>query len=172
MTKRIVIPLLLCAAIILAGCQVTPPKNPEPMNLTYAVQYIRTNGYTSGISYPAVVLIRSTEELYEYYALNRDTYDLERKDTVYSDTTIGFLDAVDKYTDDYFKDYILVFVLVEEGSGSIRHEVTAVNRLDDQLEISVKRIVPDIGTDDMAEWHIMVELKKDTYKNLNVNLLN
>ena len=94
----------------------------EPVD--YGVQYIRTNGYMEGAEFPNVVIIRSLDELNSYYEANKDTFDLERKDKVYSDTTIGFLDACDKYDTAYFEKGYLVFVLLEEGSGSVRHEVT------------------------------------------------
>ena len=74
-------------------------KTQESVN--YGVQYIRTNGYMEGAEFPNVVIIRSLDELNNYYKTNKDTFDLERKDKVYSDTTIGFLDACDKYDTAY-----------------------------------------------------------------------
>jgi len=102
------------------------------------------------------------EELNAYYNENKERYDLERNDKVYSDTTIGFLDACDKYTAEYFEDQILVMVLLEEGSGSIRHNVDNVKiGSNGKLYISISRDVPEVGTDDMAEWHILIEPEKD-----------
>lgn len=77
---------------------------------------------------------------------------------MYSDTTIGFLDACDKYDEKYFENQILVMVLLEEGSGSVRHNVESVKvAQDDKLYISICAIVPEVGTCDMAEWHILIE---------------
>jgi len=129
----------------------------EPVN--YGVQYIRTNGYMEGAEFPNVVIIRSLDELNSYYEANKGTFDLERKDKVYSDTTIGFLDACDKYDTAYFEKGYLVFVLLEEGSGSVRHEVTGSTiSSDDELGIYIKTISPEVGTCDMAEWHIILEM--------------
>ena len=132
-------------------------KTQEPVD--YGVQYIRTNGYMEGAAFPHVVIIRSLDELNNYYEANKETFDLERKDKVYSDTTIGFLDACDKYDAEYFEKGYLVFVLLEEGSGSIRHEVTGSTiSSDGELGVYIDTIVPEVGTDDMAEWHIILEM--------------
>ncbi|MCT8138559.1 hypothetical protein H1D32_12895 [Anaerobacillus sp. CMMVII] len=163
MSNKIVI-ILLCTIIFAVGCQATPQNNLEQeITLDFWAQYIRTNAYIDGSSYPLISLINSTEELNMYYISKKNAYDLEKKEVVYSDTTIGFLDAVDKYNDAYFKDNVLVFVLLQEGSGSIRHAITDIKRNQNSVDISIKRIVPQYATDDMAEWHVMVELKRETY---------
>lgn len=126
---------------------------------SYGVQYIRTNGGKEDSQYPQTVIIRSMEELNSYYTRNRNSYDLERKDTVYADTTIGFLDACDRYDAAFFQENYLIFVLLEEGSGSVRHEVCSVTQITPtRLGIAVARIVPEVGTADMAQWHIILQL--------------
>lgn len=137
----------------------TPDASAEPDSYAFDAQYIRTDGYQDGVEYPQTVVIRSRGSLDTYYEENRDTYALGRRDKVYADTTIGFLDACDKYDDAYFAEKDVVFLLLEEGSGSIRHEVTGVRYDGTEWVISVRRITPEVGTCDMAEWHIMVELQ-------------
>ncbi len=121
-------------------------------------QYIRTDGYHENVSYPKAVIIRSVNEFKEYYEKNKELYNLERRTDIASDSTIGFLDACDRYDDEYFKGKILVLVLLEEGSGSNRHEVTGVC-LDNKgkLQIKIETKVPEVGTCDMAEWHLFIE---------------
>ena len=132
-------------------------------SVSFDAQYIRTDGYHEDVEYPVVKVIRSVEELNAYYNATKDKYDLERKDKVYSDTTIGFLDACDKYDAAYFEDKILVMVLLEEGSGSIRHEVKSFGMGEDgKCHISIDSIVPEAGTADMAEWHILIEPAEGT----------
>ena len=127
----------------------------------FDAQYIRTNGYMEEMEYPVVRIIRSTDELNAYYEEYKDQYYLERREQIFSDTTIGFLDACDRYDEDYFKDQILILVLLEEGSGSIRHEVSGLSLTERKgeriLHISIQSIVPEVGTDDMAQWHLMIE---------------
>lgn len=130
--------------------------------IDFQTQYIRTNGYHDGVEYPIVKIIRSVDELNSYYNENKEKYSLKRREDPASDSTIGFLDACDKCTAEYFEDQILVMVLLEEGSGSIRHNVDNVKHgSDGKLYISIRRDVPEVGTDDMAEWHILIEPEKD-----------
>ena len=130
--------------------------------IDFQTQYIRTNGYHDGVEYPIVKIIRSVDELNSYYNENKEKYSLKRREDPASDSTIGFLDACDKYTAEYFEDQILVMILLEEGSGSIRHNVDNVKiGSNGKLYISISRDVPEAGTDDMAEWHILIEPEKD-----------
>ena len=124
----------------------------------FDAQYIRTGGYHEDARYPAVRLIRSVRELRAYYEANKEKYSLGRNDNVSSDSTIGFLDACDKYDGAYFEDHVLIMVLLEEGSGSNRHQVRSVHMSDGgRCCIYIDRIVPEVGTCDMAEWHILIE---------------
>lgn len=125
------------------------------------VQYIRTDGYRDGAEFPRVEIIRSVEELDSYYEANKGFFDLERNPDPASDSTLGFLDACDEYDAAYFEDNYLVFVLLEEGSGSIRHEVTETTiSSDGELTVFIDTITPEIGTCDMAEWHIILEMSR------------
>ena len=131
-------------------------------DVQWAAQYIRTNGYSEGVLYPSVRIIDSLQELKDYYNTWHEVFDLERKEKVYSDTTIGFLDACDQYNETFFEKNYLIFVLLEEGSGSVRHEVRSVQQTTDKkISISIDRRVPEVGTDDMAEWHVILELSRD-----------
>ena len=169
MIKRIAIIATLFCILGLTGCgskenQDLPSQGAsEPDAYAFEAQYIRTNGYSEDRSYPYHVVIDSKEELEAYYEANKDLYDLERKEKVYSDTTIGFLDACDKYDKEYFKDRILLMVLLEEGSGSIRHKVERTAANDNGITVDITTIVPEIGTDDMAQWHILIEPKAGVY---------
>ena len=136
-------------------------------DVDYKVQYIRTNGYSDGEEYPKIFWIATAKELKEYYEANKEKYNLESRENPYSDETIGFEDAIKNYDEHFFEENELIFVLLEEGSGSIRHEVTEVKVLPSQVEGKqyaiqpvVERLVPQVGTDDMAEWHIIIEVNK------------
>ena len=53
-------------------------------------------------------------------------------------------------------------VLLEEGSGSNRHNVDNVKLgSDGKLYISIRSIIPEAGTCDMAAWHILIEPEAD-----------
>ncbi|MBO5649248.1 MAG: hypothetical protein J6S76_04985, partial [Clostridia bacterium] len=96
-------------------------------------------------------------ELNAYYEANKDVYFLERTENTGNHNSIGFLDACDKYDAEYFEDQILLMILLEEGSGSVRHEVKRVGTNADKVFVDIKSIVPEIGTADMAEWHVLIE---------------
>ena len=123
------------------------------------VQYVRTDGYRDGEQYPKALWITSLEEMNDYVEANQELYHLN---------TNGFTDAVKQYDDDYFKENDLILVLLEEGSGSIEHRVlgmtaTPLENQEKQYEIQpmIQRTIPEVGTADMAEWHILIEISKE-----------
>ena len=146
------------AEIIASGTDEETP--PEPVRLNFDAAYVRTNGYHDGFTYPRAVVISDRAQLDEYYDQNKELYDFSHKEEVYSDTTMGFADAMEKYDDGWFSEKTLLICVLEEGSGSIRHEVTKVEKTGGDLDINIERIVPYACTDDMAEWHIIIELDK------------
>lgn len=179
--KRLLAFLLTALLLIgLAGCKTAFPTPTSPdtipitstteptestqmpeVSLQWNAQYIRTDG-NANVMYPSVRIVSSLEALINYYDTWHNEFDLDRKDTVYADTTIGFLDACDRYDEAFFAENYLIFVLLEEASGSIRHEVRSVEQTSDQkISISIDREVPEIGTDDIAQWHIMLELNRE-----------
>lgn len=129
----------------------------------FDVQYIRTGAQNYEGPFPAVAVIHSTDELTAYYEANKEQFYLERREDPGSDSTIGFLDACDKYDAAFFEDNALVFVVLEEGSGSTRHNIESV-KVDANgiMFINVLSIDPEAGTCDMAYWHIMTEVPKDS----------
>lgn len=127
------------------------------------VQYIQTDGYHDGTVYPVVTLIGSAEELKAYYEANKDFYDLGHREKVYTNTSVGFADAITKYDAAWFETHRLILVLMEEGNGAVRHEVTGVTVYPDGSEVLVEVIgvIPEEGPDVMAEWHILIEMERD-----------
>jgi hypothetical protein len=60
--------------------------------------------------------------------------------------------------------------MVNEGSGSIRHEIEHIHKNGD---IIINRLLPDkdiVMTADMAEWHIIIELSND-FKPEQLNII-
>ena len=127
---------------------------------------IRTN-YVSG-THGKTYIIESKQELEEYIKTNMDVHGLQHKEKVYEDTTIGFVDAVEEYDEEYFKEKTLVIVLLTESSGSIRHKVTKASVKDGVMEINITKKTPEIGTCDMAGWHVLVETEKVEIEEIRV----
>lgn len=121
----------------------------EPNAYGVSTQEIRTDGGAEGISYPFVTVLRSTEELEGYCLAQREIFDLES----------GFLDACSRYNDSYFAQNDLILVCIEEESGSVTHQITDVYEEKGVWIITVVRHMPQEKTDDMAQWHILVEVQ-------------
>lgn len=59
--------------------------------------------------------------------------------------------------------------MLEDYSGNITHNVTDVSLSNRELTITIENIVPPVITDDMAGWHILIELDNDIqFDNLNI----
>lgn len=148
---------LICLLLILICMH---PINMVKSTLYNDVQYVRTDGYNSDVKYPVSVVIKSKSDLLNYYEENKDRYNLE-----------SFLDVANQYDDSFFNEYTLILVLLEEGSGSIKHKVTKVAVTNDVLNIDIKRIVPEVGTADMAEWHLFISVPKSfSFSSIIVNV--
>lgn len=147
---------LLGLTLIFAGCspqdeppvQEPPTQTPQQLaHLPFAAQAIRTNGYDESRRYPIITLITNVNELKAYIDAHEDEYDLN-----------GFAEASEAYDDAFFEDLCLALVVLEEFSGSVRHEVEQVVSDDAAVRIQIVRHLPQMGTADMAQWHIIVEL--------------
>ncbi len=143
----------------------------EDSGVAFTAKYVRTNGWHDGVSYPVMTLIDSADALARYCEENREKYDFSHKETVYADTTVGFVDAIEGYDAAWFETHQLLLVLLEEGSGSVRHAVTKVMAGGEPV-IEIDRLIPEVGTDDMAEWHILIETDRlfDAGKEIEVRL--
>lgn len=182
----LIMPAFICLSLS-AGCGGKPQNNNQlpsknsdeiapseilncdlSQNIEFDAQYIRTNGYIDGENYSKALWITDAAELNEYYEENKEKYYLDSNENLASDNTIGFIDAISKYDDAFFENYDLILVVLEEPSGSIRHKVTDVilqpssmNKLQYLVQPVIERNVPEAGTDDMAEWHIIIEISKE-----------
>lgn len=120
---------------------------PEPVCYDFAARYIRADGDAPDAQYPQVTLIGSRAELEDYYDRYGDFYAFAPGDTA------GFADAIEAYDDAWFETHQLLIAVLDEPSGSIRHEVTTLTY--DRMVID--RTVPELQTDDGAKWQILVE---------------
>lgn len=151
--------LLLSVILLLSLCACKASQSSQPSaEIKFQAHYIRTdwNIQDGGKCIPdQIMVIRSTEEL---------------------NTQLGFLDksTLSRYDDAYFAKQILIVVLRSEGSGSIRHKVAHLKYTEsDHLDIAIETITPEIGTADIAGWHILIEpeagTQVDSARNILVN---
>ena len=58
-----------------------------------------------------------------------------------------------------------MLIVLQEGSGSIRHKITDVRRhrteagASDGWDITINTTAPEVVTDDMAQWHLFLEVQ-------------
>jgi hypothetical protein len=83
-------------------------------SILFEVSYYRTDCFSDDIKYPQSIKINSEKELSDYC----DTYQF------FSGITSMFDSA--RFDRQFFEDYFLLFVVLEEGSGSVRHQVESV----------------------------------------------
>jgi hypothetical protein len=125
----------------------------EPSNeINFNAHYIRTNPMLRTEKYPSVMLISSKAELEQYY---NERYDVSAYP--YLEQSSELKNAVEGYSEQYFQEKFLLIVLLEESSGGIRHKVETI---EENGNIVISRLLPEMGTSDMAEWNILIELDR------------
>lgn len=173
--KSFFVCLLAAAALLFTGCTYELKPNNAPSDtppdsapveapqtaagLAFFAQYIRTDGLFMDMDYPAAFLIDSADALMDYYQHNQYDYGLEKRIDAPTDR---FEETMPVYDDAFFETYLLAIVRFEEPSGSIRHNITQAVLHNGIFTISIERIRPQIGTSDMAQWHIFVELPRES----------
>ncbi len=125
----------------------TPTIGPEPavQQIEYMAQYIRKGSGVDGEEYPSTQMIRTLDAMSAY------------------DTTLGYDEA-------FFKTHVLLVVRLMESSGSVSHNVASVASTGNALSVSIVRLRPEIGTDDMAAWHILIELPASVPDDVKLDL--
>ena len=159
MTKRLIlIFVVLVFAIISVGAT-------NSKSTIYEHQFIKTS-YSDEIKINK--LITSKEELSKFYEEYKTIIDLEHRKKLYSDSTIGFVDAVEHYDEEYFKENNLIIIYLTEPSGSIRHDIKDITIKDNTIDINIAQKSPDYGTCDMAGWLLILEVENT----VEINTIN
>ncbi len=125
-----------------------PFENPGAMAIS-AVKHLPVLRFQTEDEFTARV-----EKLKEFFQLDR-AYD----------EADSFMEQTTRFDEAFFEENDLLAVYVWAPSGSIRHEVTEAVIYSGQLTIYVKEIVPEIGTDDIAEWFILLPVSKEQTAN-------
>ena len=110
--------------------------------IIFKAHYLR--GFFSSV--PAnrnnTLVISSTRELEQFYQINRRQTD--NSNLIWNES--------------FFAENFLVLVNLIESSGSIGHRV---EKIDESGKIYINRLVPEIGTADMASRTIVIELNRN-----------
>ena len=113
-------------------------EEPEGENINFEAVIQRTGSYTSGKKFPYINVYFNPDEIIEN----------------------------SKYDETFFNTKALIIIGLRESSGSISHSVEKVVKSDSDITVVMKKNVPNIGTADMAEWEIYIEVDKS---NINEN---
>ena len=112
------------------------------------------------------VIINSFEELNEYYEKNKNVFYFGSVDKVYADSTIGFVDAIKKYDEEFFKSRSLVFVIGQTCSSDLNNiQVKSVRNFEKNGErmLAIKMrngAMPPYATADVIFRHVIIEIDK------------
>lgn len=113
-------------------------EEPEGENINFEAVIQRTGSYTSEKKFPYINVYFNPDEIIEN----------------------------SKYDETFFNTKALIIIGLRESSGSISHSVEKVVKSDSDITVVMKKNVPNIGTADMAEWEIYIEVDKS---NINEN---
>jgi hypothetical protein len=100
--------------------------------------------------------ITGREDLDKFIDEGKAYYQFEQS---YGDNA-AFAESAGTYDDAFFETHALVVLFTTESSGSIRHEIASVRIEDGALLVAVTAMSPEIGTDDMADWFIVISLER------------
>ena len=162
----ILIALMLMGFVIMACdagvTQVSSYRSGQKDDVTYHGFRTDLRGAWDGQN--SIVVIESLEALEAYLAENDTHYNFTQ--------TIPTLEAfVESIDDVFFDDFVIVLVTLIEGSGSIWHELDGIDVTDHTLEVTLNAYIPEIGTTDMAGWHVLIEVARDDYVHDAVELV-
>jgi len=164
-----------------SAAQESPEPEPAPAptleaGIAYTAPYFRADGYAhGGLDYllgravnaekMAISSVQHLPALVFSDAASFAAFVDEGADYFQWDSTYGaqeaFSETIAKYDDSFFADHDIVLLYAQETSGSNRHEIQQAVIEGQTLCVTVRRIRPEVGTDDMADWFILLEFAKD-----------
>ncbi len=141
--------MLLALGAVLSGCG----KELKKQTVPFKASCIRVTWREHDL-WPPYYLFTDAKALESYYLAQKGgSADDAKQD-------------ISTYTDEWFKDHQLIVVPVDAGSGSVRFRVSMVTK----DSITIERLVPEVGTADMASWRIFIEVGKDYNAGNNINI--
>jgi len=160
MKKRMILgTMMLLILAVSVACNNNPDYSDDrifcDVRINFDVQIVRhgrVEAFESTFN-PIVTVVSSKHELEQYYefACPYQYYNVGHY-------PCAFWKAIAEYCETFFAENYLVFVMLHEGSGSVRHEV---ERVEGSGDIIISRLMPDGPvTADIAIWNIVIELNK------------
>ena len=129
-----------------------------------SAQFVKTKYFS--IEDNTYFVIESYEELEKYYSENESKYGFN----IIRSESLNFKDAIQNYDEEFFANNNLVIVLLNATSGSKRHKLTNCELEDGTLNLEIKIVSPEYCTDDMASWHVLVQVEKAPINDVKVDI--
>ncbi len=114
--------------------------------------------HPSGVGVAPIVVVDFAEALADYVSVLGKIVDLG------SSAAADLQAALARYQDEqaaFFETRFLLIAQIREPSGSTRHEPMEILLDDNTATLWVRRIVPEVGTCDMADWMMFAEVVRD-----------
>ncbi len=130
--------------------------NPEGRDgIPFEAKYIRAD-YRAG-DYPKCVVISSEDELKRFIAQDGGVLTMGEGES----ETPGY----SSYDEAFFNDNMLLIATTSYTSGSVSQEVVRVTLESDGYHVYIKPIpFEGVGTADMANWNVVIELARSYYR--------
>ncbi len=160
---------------------VSEPASPDPAHADYTASFFRADSQKDGgwdfisaqavnanmlaissVRHMPVIVIDGAQALSEFLSEGKTYFQF---DTAYGENE-SFSKNAEKYDETFFENNKLLILYTEETSGSIRHTIRDVSITGDTLSVAVEATSPEIGTDDIADWFILLELTNDEAQRL------
>lgn len=109
----------------------------------------------------AITVVSDIQQLSDLEYILRMVYDCQQGDSASINNTLK------QYGDEFFKDRKLIVMPFTEGSGSNRIVYDHIKMDGEVASIYINRIVPEVGTCDMAYWLMFLEIDSEYYKAVN-----
>ncbi len=157
--KLPVLIMMLFTTFILIACQ--PGATQAPTYRSDHVEDVTYHAFRTNARYVwdgdrGIMVIEELEELENYLSANDTQFDFTRTDPT-------FKSYVENKETAFFDDHYLILIKLQEVSGSIWHELDTLEVENDTLMVTLNAHVPEIGTTDMAAWHLIIEVPKASY---------
>ncbi len=143
-----------------SACPIDPQADPSIWAVGYDALCVRIfpEFHPSGVGVAPIVVVDSAEALADYVSVLGTIVDLD------SSAAADLQAALARYQDEqaaFFETRFLLIAQIREPSGSIRHEPMELLLDDNTATLWVRRIVPEVGTCDMADWTMFAEVARD-----------
>lgn len=128
-------------------------KRVSTLSSNYIIWYHAENERADEMDRP-IVVIENIDEL-NSFLMDMDGLYFQS----YEENSAGTI--LRGYDEAFFEENVIILTHIQSNSGSVRYTVTGINVSGGLCTMNISAEMPEIGTADMADWFIFVEVPKD-----------